>query len=284
MVPIGILATIAALAVLGLGVVFGRRILSGARWNRPLKFLADPVPQQWRSVILDNIPLTRRLEQPALERLLKLTQVFLDEKHIEGAGGLELTEEIRVTIAAGACLLLLWMPDVGCYPNLKTVIVYPDTMVPKYAGDHGTHGGDAILGQSWSSGVVILSWDSARHGGFDPRDGRNVVMHEFAHQLDQEDGYADGIPVGLKMSSLQTWARVMEERFEWLVKARNEGRESALDMYGATNRAEFFAVATETFFEKPRQLMREKPDLYDALADFYGINPVDAGLAPDTDP
>ena len=278
--PLGILATVTAVGVLGLGMWLGRRIVERVRWNRPLEFLDAPVPEGWESIVRENIPLARRLDGPDFERLLKLVQVFLDQKHIEGAGGLDVTEEIRVTIAAGASVLLLWMPDVGCYPSLRTVIVYPDAMIPKYAGSGGTRRGKPILGQSWSHGTVVLSWDSARHGVFDPRDGKNVVMHEFAHQLDQEDGDADGIPVGLKTSSLKAWARVMERRFRWLVRAKQKGRKSTLNKYGATNRAEFFAVATETFFEKPSQLRLRKPDLYEALADFYGVDPVEAGLAP----
>lgn len=277
----GVLAVIAVIAILGGATVLGRRFLERVRWQRPLQFLPDPVPGQWRSIVLDNIPFARQLDDSDLERLLKLTQVFLHEKHFEGAGGLELTEEIRVTIAAGACVLLLWMPDVGCYPLLRTVIVYPGAMVPRYAGSSATRHPDPILGQSWGSGVVILSWDSTRHGVFDPRDGKNLVLHEFAHQLDQEDGEADGVPVGLRAASLKTWGRVMEQRYSWLVKARRKGRESVLDQYGATNRAEFFAVATEAFFEKPRQLRGKKPDLYEVLADFYGVDPVEAGLAPD---
>lgn len=282
--PLAILAVITVVAILGGATVLGRRLLEQARWQRPLQFLPDPVPPQWQAIILDNIPFARQLGESDLERLLKLTQVFLDQKHVEGAGGLEVTEQIRVTIAAGACVLLLWMPDVGCYPLLRTVIVYPGAMVPRYAGGGGTRHPDPILGQSWGSGVVILSWDSALHGVFDPRDGQNLVMHEFAHQLDQEDGEADGVPVGLKAASLKTWARVMERRYRRLVKAHRRNLKSVLDQYGATNRAEFFAVATEAFFEKPRQLRNKKPDLYDALADFYGVDPVDAGLAPDGKP
>lgn len=271
----GILAAIAVLAVLAFGTVLGQRVLQKARWQRPLQLLPDPVPRNWRAIVLQNVPFARRLPPEDLERLLKLIQVFLDQKHIEGAGGLEITEEIRVTIAAGACLLLVWMPDVGCYPNLSTVIVYPGAMVPRYAEDGGIRKGDPILGQSWSKGVVILSWDSARHGVFDPRDGQNVVIHEFAHQLDQEDGEADGVPVGLKVTSVSTWARVMEQRFNWLVRESRKGRKTVLDSYGATNRAEFFAVATEAFFEKPDQLRDNKPDLYEALVDFYGVDPAE---------
>jgi Mlc titration factor MtfA (ptsG expression regulator) len=253
----------------------------------PVRLRPEPVPEHWAEMVRSSIPVTQQLPAADFEHLLKLVQAFLHEKNIEGAGGLEITEEIRLTIAAQACLLLLKL-DVGLYPALETVIVYPSAVVPKYAGQRWQGGElhqDApqpILGQSWTSGVVVLSWDSAAHGAYDPRDGQNVVLHEFAHQLDQETGEADGIPVGIRLSALKPWAEMLERRFRELVAARRRGRDSVMDHYGAKNEAEFFAVATETFFEKPRQLRAKIPDLYDLLVEFYGVDPGE-GFRPRAD-
>ncbi len=277
----GALVALAAFLLFGGSVLIGKRVLLSMSWTRPVRLLTHPVPLSWAGIVRKNVPISRELRAPDFERLLKLVQVFIKKKHVEGAGGLEMTEEIAVTIAAQACFLLLWL-EVGLYPALRTVIVYPGTVVPRYARGTLGHGTlefegdeDPILGQSWGQGVVILSWDSAQRGAFDPRDGKNVVFHEFAHQLDQETGAADGLPVGLRLSSLKPWAEVIERKFRQLERAERSGRDTVLDTYGATNHAEFFAVATEAFFEKPRQLRERQPDLYTLLSEFYGVDPVE---------
>ncbi|MEJ2541809.1 MAG: zinc-dependent peptidase [Gemmatimonadota bacterium] len=279
--PMGLLAVLAALGLMGGTLVLGRRLTRGVRWTRPVRLRAEPVPDGWEEIVRGNVPLTRKLSDADFTRLLKLVQVFLATKRIDGAGGLRMTEEIRVTIAAQACLLVLWL-EVGLFPGLQTVVVYPGTVVARRVGG-GMHTGvltenqgpTPILGESWRHGVVVLSWDSSRQGAFDPRDGKNVVFHEFAHQLDQETGEADGVPVGLRLSSMKPWAEVLEARFQQLTRARDQGEPTVMDTYGATNRGEFFAVATEVFFEKPQQLRESKPDLYDLLRDFYRVDPAE---------
>ena len=280
---------VAVIAMMTIGMKIGRRALHHVQWTRPVKLLSDPVPESWADIVRSRVPLTSALEHKEFSRLLKLIQVFLKKKRIEGAGGLEVTEEMAVTIAAQACLLLLWR-NFGVYPVLRSVIVYPGAVIPRYAQEYGAHGNisggehdQPILGQSWGSGVVVLSWNSAQRGAFDPRDGKNVVLHEFAHQLDQETGAADGKPVGLMLSSLKPWAEVMERRFQQLTKARRRGEKTVLDQYGAKNHAEFFAVATEAFFEKPRQLRKAKPDLYGLLREFFGVDPARGWAAHGTE-
>jgi Mlc titration factor MtfA (ptsG expression regulator) len=197
------------------------------------------------------------------------------DKHFEGSGGLTLTEEMKVTIAAEACLLLLHLEG-PCYPTLRTVLVYPHGFVPKSVGSRGT--GQVVpppvrlMGESWGDGVVVISWDDAVRGARNPDDGENVVLHEFAHQLDAEDGITDGTPI-LPAGALRTWGGVLSEEYERLHRDIAEDRKSTLDEYGATNKAEFFAVATETFFEKPVQLEREHPELYGQLRQFYQQDP-----------
>jgi Mlc titration factor MtfA (ptsG expression regulator) len=129
------------------------------------------------------------------------------------------------------------------------------------------------LGESWHRGAVVLAWDDVLHGAADPRDGHDVVLHEFAHQLDQEDGAANGAPRLPKPSMYAAWARVLGEEFEGLAESREQHRRTVLDKYGATNPAEFFAVATEAFFEKPLQLRKRHAELYEQLAAFYRQDP-----------
>jgi len=240
-----------------------------------LRLPTGPIPDTWPGIVERNVPLARRLSSEERERLLRLVQIFLGDKHFERSGGLTLTEEMKVTIAAEACLLLLHLEG-PCYPTLRTVLVYPHGFVAKSAGLRGT-GQVApppvrLMGESWGDGVVVISWDDAVRGARNPDDGENVVLHEFAHQLDAEDGITDGTPI-LPAGALRTWGGVLSEEYERLHRDIAEDRESTLDEYGATNKAEFFAVATETFFEKPVQLEREHPELYGQLRQFYQQDP-----------
>lgn len=269
----GIAAVLITVGLIGGGVALGHQVVRSIQWVRPVKLPRHPAPGHWAELIRGNVPLTRELTPESFERLLKLVQVFVRKKNFEGAGGLTITEEIKVTIAAQACLLLLRM-DIAAYPGLHTVIVYPEAFVPRRSGQPKPDRRTATLGESWSTGTVILSWDSVQHGAFNPRDGQNVVLHEFAHQLDQATGVADGTPIGLEPTSVTAWAKVIGKRYEQLRRAKRKGSRSTLDHYGAKNRAEFFAVATEAFLEKPRQLRRRKPDLFEMLAAFYGWDPI----------
>jgi MtfA peptidase len=265
---------LAAAAILAVGYLVVSAALSHIR-AAPLQLPSDPIPDSWRGILDANVPLARGLSPEERERLLRLVQLFLSDKHFEGCGGLTVTEEMKVTIAAEACLLLLHL-DGPCYPALRTVLVYPSAFVPRFARPL-TAGGIAqppapLLGESWGDGVVVISWDDALSGARDPGDGANVVLHEFAHQLDDEDGRADGAPL-LPGSALRTWGRVLSDEFERLRHDAAADRPTVLDPYGAKNKAEFFAVATETFFEKPGQLERDHPELYARLKQFYGQDP-----------
>lgn len=205
-------------------------------------------------------------------------QVFLKEKNFEGCGGLIVTEEMKVCIAAQACVLLLHR-DTDYYPGLRTILVYPSTFYVQLenSDDHV-----ARLGECWKHGAVVLAWDSVQHGAADFRDGQNVVFHEFAHQLDFEDGQADGAPVlasgnifAERHTKYTIWARVLRAEYEQLKARTGTGQKTVMDEYGATDPAEFFAVATECFFEKPRQLRRRHPELYEELKGFYKQDPVE---------
>jgi Mlc titration factor MtfA (ptsG expression regulator) len=235
-----------------------------------------PFSAEWRAIIAKNVPYAACL--PAADRgeLEGHVQVFLEEKRFEGCGGLEITDEVRVTIAAQACVLLLHRLT-DYYPKLVSILVYPSTyLVP---GGRRAPGGlvvedpEARLGESWEHGVVVLVWDSVLTGAADIHDGHNVVLHEFAHQLDQESDAGDGAPVLARRSMYVAWARVLGREFDELVRDTARHHRSTMDKYGATNPAEFFAVATETFFEKPRQLREKHPELYGQLQQFYRQDP-----------
>lgn len=244
--------------------------------RRRERIRAQPFPPEWLAIIKRNVPMYARLSRPDRDELLRRVLVFLGEKNFEGAGGLQMTEEIRVTIAAQACILLLRLDDDDYYPRLRSIVVYPTAYkVPRDARHGGiVHEDEAVhLGESWGDGAVVLSWNSARHGAADPRDGKNVVLHEFAHQLDQEDGAADGTPELETWALYAPWARVLSEHYLALRKAARAGRKTLLDHYGATDEAEFFAVASECFFERPVQLRTRHPELYDELARYYGQDP-----------
>ena len=239
-----------------------------------------PLPAAWRAIVDRNVPYVALLPAADRAELEGHVQVFLAEKHFEGCGGLQMTDEIRVTIAAQACILLLHR-QTDYFSKLVSILVYPSAYVA--SGERQIAGGivadetDVRLGESWVSGVVVLVWDSVRKGAADIHDGQNVVLHEFAHQLDQETGTADGAPILPRRSMYVAWARVLGHDFDQLVRDSEQQHRTLIDEYGATNPAEFFAVVTETFFEKPRQLRAQYPDLYEQLRDFYRQDPAALG-------
>ena len=223
-------------------------------------------------------PLFNKLPTALKQGLREKIQVFVAEKNFEGVKEFEITDEVRVLIAAQACLLLLGN-DQRDFNRLETILVFPDTyaatsqeMIGQSVVSEREHD---VLGQSWDAGVVSLSWRSAERGAANPHDGRNVVIHEFAHQLDQESGAADGAPVLRARSRYAAWQRVFTQEYERLRERIDQGRRTVMDGYGATHPAEFFAVASECFFEKPRQLKKRRPELYAELQTFYGQDPVE---------
>lgn len=221
------------------------------------------------------MPLAARLAAPQRENLLHKMQQLIQGCRWEGCAGLRLTEEMRVTIAAHACLLVLEHPG-DPYPQVDNILIYPGTFRPR--GFSWTPSAEvpdtrAVIGQSWHHGVVVLAWESALVGASDPGDGRNVILHEFAHQLDSADGESDGIPRLPDATALSSWSAMLERDFEQLCREADAGIYGVLDHYGATDHAEFFAVATEAFFERPAELLQERPALYDALRRYYLQDP-----------
>jgi hypothetical protein len=236
---------------------------------------SQPLPDAWHPILKRNVALYRRLPDEFRQRLHGYVNEFVGSVNLEGAGGLEMDDEIRVTIAGQACMLLLGR-KAPCYPRLVSVVVYPGAYVGrKYreVGGRPVEGEAVHLGESWGVGTVVLAWDHVRRGARDPRDGENVVLHEFAHQLDTEDGQADGAPVLDSAGAYVGWSRVLAAAFEDLQRRLDEDSQTVLDGYGATNPAEFFAVATEAFFERPRKLREHRPELYGVLQDYFRMDP-----------
>ncbi len=237
--------------------------------------VAEPFPEAWRDIVDHDVAYAARLTAEERKTLEGLVQIFVAEKSFEGCGGLEMTDEIRVTIAAHACLLILHRDEPDIYPGLDSILVYPSAYRASSTKRDGMlviESEDARLGESWTRGAVVLAWDhvlrSARRLG-----GDNVVLHEFAHQLDAADGSMDGAPDLGSRVRFASWARVLGEEFKDLSDRLHQGRSSDIDTYGATNPQEFFAVVTEMFFEKPQQLRKRHPELYEELKNFYKQDP-----------
>ena len=234
-------------------------------------------PDAWRDILRQRVPYFRRLPADLQLQLKRHIQVFIAEKIFVGCNGIVVTDEMRITIAAQACLLILNRPT-DYYPSLRQILIYPGPfIVNKTETDHAgvIHQRRQVLaGESWSQGQVILSWEDTVEGAAAVDDGRNVVIHEFAHQLDIETGAANGAPALRDRNRYVHWSNVLGNEFATLQQRAQMQEHSLLSHYGATNPAEFFAVASEVFFEQPHLLHVESPSLYEQLRAFYCINPI----------
>ncbi len=239
------------------------------------KLLREPFPATWLPIV-EKLPFYRALDERGRQRVRDIMRVLIAEKTWEGCGGLELTDAIKVTIAAQAALLLINVEH-KYYRDVHSILVYPSAYKTMAKVDSAgvVRPGGANLGEAWQRGPVILAWDAALGGALDPRDGHNLVLHEFAHKLDMLDGLPDGTPPLRDRGKFAAWVKTMTAEFKTLRDATERGRATVLDEYGATNPAEFFAVATECFFEKSEKLRTRHPSLYSALRDFYQQDPAE---------
>lgn len=246
------------------------------RQRRRAALRRTPLPQAWHQILQRRVPAYRRLPPALRQQLHGIIQVLLAEKQFVGCAGLEVTDAMRVTIAAQAGLLLL-NRETGYYPGLSSILVYPQAFFVRHESrdDAGVHSlrERVLSGESWGLGKVVVSWDDVERGTADFSDGVNVVLHEFAHQLDQESGSANGAPLLRSREGYRHWSHVFSAEYDALCQrvARNEP--SLIDPYGATDPAEFFAVVTELFFERPGDLAQQHPSLYDELSAYYGVDP-----------
>ncbi|PLZ98548.1 hypothetical protein CEN50_10870 [Fischerella thermalis CCMEE 5268] len=270
MIPTIIVFLIIGLIITGILI---SPIITKQRINRLKK---RPFPPLWNAIIENNLPIYTRLSPDERRRLQGHVQVFLAEKQFIGCQGLQVTEEMKLTIAAVACLLLL--NERGEYfPTLRSILIYPSAYIVNETVATSEYVVEerrvARLGESWSRDQVVLSWEQVQQDTHNWSDGHNVILHEFAHQLDQEEGKTQGVPILPRKSDYPIWARVMTEAYQQLCNDVQRGIKNVMDNYGATNPAEFFAVATETFFEKPQQLLKMHPGLYELLQGYYQVDP-----------
>jgi hypothetical protein len=246
------------------------------RW-RQRRLRRSPFPAAWRAILRRRVPYLRRLPADLRTRLLQQMQVFLAEKPFLGCAGMAITDEVRLTIAALACLPLV-NRDEAPYPELRQILVYPGPFLVERTQADGSgvlHDHRQVLaGESWSQGQVILSWQDVLQDAAAPEGGRNVVLHEFAHQLDQENGAANGAPVLGDRDAYARWSAVLSAEYTQLQQRTERGEDGLLDTYGASSPAEFFAVVTEAFFLQPQRLAREHAALFDELRRFYRIDPL----------
>ncbi|GIU12811.1 zinc-dependent peptidase [Shewanella sp. MBTL60-007] len=237
----------------------------------------QPFPREWRDILKKRIPFFRVLPTDLQLQLKKHIQVFIAEKRFVGCDGLQIDDDIRVTVAAQACLLLL-NRQTNFYPTLKEILIYPSPFIVEGEQQNGdglvSNHRRVLSGESWQHGRVILSWQTTKFDAAVPDDGSNVVIHEFAHQLDQEDGRANGAPPLKHRQDYASWSEVLMREYQTLVRASQTGEQSLFNYYGATNPAEFFAVISEVFFERPHEFIALHPDLYRELSGFYQLDPV----------
>ena len=292
---------VAAASVVGIaffGAYFGLRPLLNhfARRSAAAKESA-PLPAHWLTLLAESVPAVQHLTIPQRIGLLRSARELIDTRHWEGCGGLNLTPDMTFIIAAQACLLTQAIPGEP-FPDLREVLVYPSTFVSdrvcdprKWLTANAPKHPLPELGEAWGNGIIVIAWDAALAGVRDAHDGRNVVFHEFAHELAYEHRLApkalllEEALFGKKEVPLpdvpqpEKWRRVLEEAFENLCFKAEHNTPSAIGKYGATNLAEFFAVSAETFFEKPRELAKEYPELYEQLRSFFRQDPAGQAAA-----
>lgn len=273
------LLTVALAAVLFIGALWLLTpLLRGFVARSALRDTQRPVPEGWLAVVHRRLPFIAAHSTAEQEELLRHARELLSGPSWEGCGGLELTPDMCLIIATQA-VLLTWKRDEPAFPRLKEVLVYPTTFRPapafEWVADQSGGERPPALGESWSSGSVVLAWDDVLRGVTSPDDGHNVVLHEFAHQLDTADGTADGVPKLASPSESEEWHAALLRAYHQLERASVSDASLPINRYGLTNQAEFFAVATESFFERPRALNDGFPELYRYLADYYRQDPAE---------
>jgi len=268
----------------------GAGLLAAWLWPkwRLRQALGRPLRSEQVAILERNVVQYAGMDASQRQQLQRMVQQFLHEKKFVGCAGLEITDEMRLTIAGQACLLLLGRVAEArrpaIYPTLDMVLVYPGAfLVPRRQIDPSgvvTEERQDLLGESWGDGRVILAWDHVRRADQEEAPGHNVVLHEFAHQLDSESGNTNGAPYLGSSERYRTWSEVLSRDYANLRREAMWGVQGVLDHYGASDPAEFFAVATESFFEQPHLLAARHPALYQEFLQYYRIDPRQWQAAP----
>lgn len=268
----------ALLAVVAIGLAIIAVIVGRPWWRRRQRRrrAQQPFPEDWSQLLHRRLPMYRMLPDDLRTQVQALISNFVAEKQFVGCAGLQVNDEMRLSIAAQAALLLL-NRDSDLYPEVQSILVYPD----QFFAEHRVRDAAGVLsserrllsGESWEQGKVVVSWRDVSEGAAYADDGYNVVLHEFAHALDHEAGDANGMPWLPADLDGARWHRVFSEAYDRLCRQADAGEDSVIDPYGAESPAEFFAVATETFFELPMALRQAEPELYQQLAAYYRVDP-----------
>ncbi|HEX5863865.1 MAG TPA: M90 family metallopeptidase [Casimicrobiaceae bacterium] len=267
-------ALIAVMSILAivLALQLGLPLMRARRRSR-LRLLG--LRPEWRALLDAQAPLYRRVPAPLKPKLEALIGVFVAEKEFVGCAGVHVTEQMKLAIATQACLLILNRTE-DVYDHLSTILVYPAAfLVPERAIDDAgvvTEERRELIGQASDTGHIILSWADVELAS---SDNANVVLHEFAHYLDFEDGAGNGAPVLAAARDYARWSEVMRSAYARMWHRVRGGRDTVIDEYALEDEAEFFAVATETFFEQSAALRTEDPLLYAELSRFYQLDPAD---------
>jgi Mlc titration factor MtfA (ptsG expression regulator) len=240
------------------------------------KLLEHPFPEAWSAIMQKEVPYLRMLDADEWRRLRDITTILLDEKYWEGGGGLDVTERMRVIIAAQAAIPLLNLELTDYYHNVRTFILYPGSYVQnqEHVGSDGlVHSGSANLGEAWYNGPVILSWEESEIAAHTPGRGLNVVFHELAHTVDMLTGMTNGTPPLRGRDDYDQWHETMSSTFKTVRTRYENGHRDVIRPYGLTNVAEFFAVTTELFFDAPQPLKQAHPKVYEHYRRFWGQDP-----------
>lgn len=248
-------------------------------WRRKRK-LRQPFPEAWRQELNRSVPLYRKLSADLKSRLEQQVQLFLAEKTFYGCDGFEVDDRVRITVAGHACLLILARPF-SDYDEVRSILVYPDVyrvQAPERDGMVVSVSDQIRAGEASSTGQVVLAWSECEEGAMHPEGEHNVILHEFAHQLDYLDGMADGAPP-LYGQQAEEWQHTMTKAYEDLRHSLRHHHQGWLDPYGATQPAEFFAVLTEAFYQKPQHLKETQPAVYAVLCEYYRVDPMNLNLS-----
>jgi Mlc titration factor MtfA (ptsG expression regulator) len=262
--PLALLGHVPWLGALGAGVASGLIYVSMTRrFRRRRRLLSSPFPDAWRRILQRRVPYYARLTDEGRNRFEDDVRIFLDEQRIYGARGFEVDDHTRLLIGSSAAMMAHGLPDWE-WPNVRDIVVHPGAFDDDYKSSEEAH----ISGMVHHQGPVLYSDKDLRHG-FRREDGSNVGLHELAHVMDLADGYADGIPAGAEWIADAPWMQVVHDR----LVALRQRKYAHLRDYAATNEAEFFAVAVEAFFERPRRLQARDPELYSMLAEYFRQDP-----------
>ena len=269
---LGVLLALAAVPAGIFLVIFVRRQFVRRRRAR---LRSQAVPPAMLETLRRNVGVYAQLPDALREQLHGHMQVFMQEKTFIGCAGQEITDDVCFTVAGLACLLLL-NRDATYFPGFRSILVYPESYRATdvvHKGHQETRRESVRAGESWHRGPVVLSWNDVLRGAANAGDGYNVVLHEFAHKLDEENDGTNGLPILGEGGHYREWARVLGKEYESLAERVARNRNTVIDEYGLTSPPEFFAVATESFFEKPAAMQAKLPDLYAQLEAFYQVDP-----------